>query len=221
MRSNIRNYIQKQIFDGRYLPGDRIVETRLARELNVSQAPVREAILELSTMGILEERPYSGTYVCELSLSEIEDIFETRAFFEEYAARRAAKRATEEQLARMEKILCEMDEHRDLDSFVRLDMDFHELVVDAAASPSLKRAWRNLRMAEWTYLSAKSTESSVDELIEQHRNIFRYLKNRDESSAGAYMVLHIKNFGAELVQYLRRRNQQDALKAKNIETKEG
>ena len=56
LRSNIKDYIQKQIADGVYQPGDRIVETRLAKELEVSQAPVREAILELSAMGLLEER---------------------------------------------------------------------------------------------------------------------------------------------------------------------
>ena len=44
LRSNIKDYIQQQIVEGAYRPGDRIVETRLARELNVSQAPVREAV---------------------------------------------------------------------------------------------------------------------------------------------------------------------------------
>ena len=59
LRKKIRNYIQQQIASGRFQAGDRIVETQLARELNVSQAPVREAILELAAMGLLEERPYS------------------------------------------------------------------------------------------------------------------------------------------------------------------
>lgn len=83
LRSNIKDYIQQQIAEGVYRPGDRIVETRLAKELNVSQAPVREAMLELATMGLLEERPYSGTYVRNFSIEEIEDIFLTRAFIEE------------------------------------------------------------------------------------------------------------------------------------------
>ena len=83
MRSNIKNYIQQQIVEGVYRPGDRIVETRLARELNVSQAPVREAMLELSAIGLLEERPYSGTFVRNLSVKEIQEIFDIRGFLEE------------------------------------------------------------------------------------------------------------------------------------------
>ena len=59
LRTNIKDYIQKQIAAGVYRPGDRIVETQLAREMNVSQAPVREAILEMVALGMLEERPYS------------------------------------------------------------------------------------------------------------------------------------------------------------------
>ena len=115
LRSNIRDYIQKQIAEGVYKPGDRIVETRLAKELDVSQAPVREAMLELATMGLLEERPYSGTYVRNLSVTEIEDIFDIRAFIEEYAAKRAAKRVTDEQLAEMEVILQQMERDKDQD----------------------------------------------------------------------------------------------------------
>ena len=87
MRREIRTYIQDQIARGVYRPGDRIVETQLAREMNVSQAPVREALLELSAMGLLEERPYSGTFVRHLKAGDIEDIYNTRAFLDEYAAR--------------------------------------------------------------------------------------------------------------------------------------
>lgn len=208
LRSNIKDYIQQQIADGVYKPGDRIVETQLARELNVSQAPVREAILELATTGLLEERPYSGTYVLNLTISEIEDIFETRAFVEEYAAKRAAKKASDEQLAQMEAVLKKMDNDRSLVTFVHLDMDFHGLVMDAAGSPALKRAWKILRMSEWTYLCAAITENSMDELIQQHWRIFHFIQNREEASAGAYMLLHIKDFGEELARHFEK--QKDA-----------
>ncbi len=113
MRREIRSYIQKRIADGTYRSGDRIVETQLARELNVSQAPVREALLELSAMGLLEERPYSGTFVRRLTAEDIEDIYNTRAFLDEYAARRAARRITPERMAALEALLEKMDHAAD------------------------------------------------------------------------------------------------------------
>ena len=206
LRSNIKDYIQQQIAEGRYQPGDRIVETQLARELNVSQAPVREAIMELAAMGLLEERPYSGSYVKHFSIAEIEDIFATRAFVEEYAARRAAQNITEEQLAQMEQVLNEMNSQQGMPTFVHLDMEFHSLVMDAAGSPALKRAWSVLRMADWTYLCAAITAFSLDEMIDQHWQIYRYLKAYEASSAAAYMFLHIKGFGDELSKHFQAGN---------------
>lgn len=169
--------------------------------MNVSQAPVREAILEMVALGMLEERPYSGHFVRALGPKEIEDIYQTRAVVEEYAAQRAADRATEDQLAEMKRLLQEMDAKRDLDRFVHQDMEFHNLVMDAAESAALKRAWSMLRMAEWTYIAAAITKSSLEEMIQQHWTIFRYLEARQAHSAGAYMYLHIKGFGEEVSQH--------------------
>ena len=201
LRANIKDHIQKQIAAGVYRPGDRIVETQLAREMNVSQAPVREAILELVSQGLLEERPYSGHMVRQMGPDEIEDIYQIRAVVEEYAAQRAADRATEKQWMEMERVLREMDANRDLDRFVHLDMEFHGLVMDAAGSAALKRAWKMLRMAEWTYIAAAITKSTLSEMIQQHWTIFRYLENRQGHSAGAYIYLHIKGFGDEVSQH--------------------
>ena len=174
----------------------------------MSQAPVREAMLELATIGMLEERPYSGTYVRNFTAEEIEDTFEARAFIEEYAAKRAAKLAAEEQLARMREVLERMSPGQSLEEFVRLDKEFHGLVMDAAGSPALKRVWNLLRMAEWTYLCAAITAFSLDDLIDRHWRIFRYLESREDSSAGAYMFLHIKGFGDELGRYFSGREEQ-------------
>ena len=84
LRSNIRSHILQGIMDGTFKAGERIVETRLAKELDVSQAPVREAILELSVMGLLEEKPYSGTFVRAITAEDLEDIFHCRAIIEEF-----------------------------------------------------------------------------------------------------------------------------------------
>ena len=203
LRNNIREYIQQQIATGRFQAGDRVVETQLAKELHVSQAPVREAILELAAMGLLEERPYSGSFVRKLTLEDIEDIYNTRAFFDVYAARQAARRITAEQLAEMEALLREMDAAENARDFVEKDIAFHALVVDAAGSPALKRMWESLRLVEWTGLSVAVTRNTLPELAKQHWQILRMLEKRADHTVGAYMFLHIKNFGDELKQYFR------------------
>lgn len=205
LRKRIRNYIQHQIASGRFQAGDRIVETQLARELNVSQAPVREAILELAAMGLLEERPYSGSFVRKLTAEDVEDIYNTRAFLDEYAARQAARNITEQQLVEMEALLQRMDEAEDYQALAEMDMEFHAMVVDAAGSPALKRTWENLRLVEWTELSAAVTQNTLEELAKQHWRLFQLLKQNADHAAGAYMFIHIKNFGEELKRYLQQR----------------
>lgn len=203
LRREIREYIQRQIAAGRFQAGDRIVETQLAKELGVSQAPVREAILELAAMGLLEERPYSGSFVRKLTVEDIEDIYNTRAFLDEYAAKRAAQRITPARLAEMEALLKEMDGAENPHDFVEKDIAFHALVVDAAGSPALMRMWKSLRLVEWTGLSVAVTRNTLPELARQHWEIYRLLERRADHTAGAYMFLHIKNFGDELKQYFR------------------
>lgn len=202
LRREIRSYIQEQIATGRYRAGDRIVETQLAKELNVSQAPVREAILELASMGLLEERPYSGSIVRTLTAEDVEDIYNTRAFIDEYAAKKAAQRITEQELRDMEMLLHEMDEAEDIHTFVEKDIQFHAMIVDAAGSPALKRMWDGLRLVEWTGLSAAATKNTLPELAKQHWQIYDLLKKHADHTVGAFMFLHIKNFGDELKRHL-------------------
>ena len=206
LRKKIREYIQQQIAQGRFKAGDRIVETQMAKELGVSQAPVREAILELAAMGLLEERPYSGSFVRKLTAEDIEDIYNTRAFLDEYAARRAAQRITPEQLEEMEALLREMDGAESPHDFVEKDIAFHGLVVDAAGSPALKRIWESLQLVAWTGLSVAATRNTLPELVRQHWEIYNLLKRHADHTAGAYMFLHIKNFGDELKQYIQEKD---------------
>lgn len=206
LRKEIREYIQQQIAQGRFKAGDRIVETQMAKELGVSQAPVREAILELAAMGLLEERPYSGSFVRKLTAEDIEDIYNTRAFLDEYAARRAAQRITPEQLEEMEALLREMDGAESPRDFVEKDIAFHGLVVDAAGSPALKRIWESLQLVAWTGLSVAATRNTLPELVRQHWEIYNLLKRHADHTAGAYMFLHIKNFGDELKQYIQEKD---------------
>lgn len=209
MRVNIRNFICAQIQKGIYKPGARIIETKLARELNVSQAPVREAILELTVMGLLEVRPYYGTYVRNITPDDIEDIYYTRAFIEQYAAQLAAKRATAEQLLLFEPIISEMElavQKNNKAAFVDPDMRFHELIMDCAFSKALKHVWQDLRFAVWTYLTSTVTKKSLNELLATHKEIYGYISRHEDQSAGAAMFLHISNFKNELIENYIMRN---------------
>src|SRR3954470_7940676 len=92
LRDRIKDAILARILDGSYAPGERIVEIRIAQELGVSQAPVREALRELELLRLVVSEPFRGARVREVGAEELAEIYPVRAALEEVAARAAAVR---------------------------------------------------------------------------------------------------------------------------------
>ncbi len=90
LREQIKDVILQRIVEGSYEPGSRLVETRIAQELGVSQAPVREALRDLEQVGCVVHEPYRGCSVRAFSAEELMDAFPVRAALEALAARLAA-----------------------------------------------------------------------------------------------------------------------------------
>jgi DNA-binding GntR family transcriptional regulator len=91
--------IEQDIVEGVFLPGDRLDEEELSKRLNTSRTPVREALRKLAANGLVTIRPRSGATVSRPSLAMVLDLFEIVSEMEAFAARLAAKRATDTQLA--------------------------------------------------------------------------------------------------------------------------
>ena len=83
------------------LPGDRLMETELANEMGISRTPVREAMRRLETDGYVVIQPRKGSYVADISIKDIEDVFEIRTVLEMLAARNAAERATDDEIGEL------------------------------------------------------------------------------------------------------------------------
>src|SRR5215204_3488179 len=109
LRSNLREQIKdvmlQRIVSGAYPPGARLVETRIAQELGVSQAPVREALRDLEQLGCIVHEPFRGCSVRAFSAHELLEAFPVRAALEALAARLAAERMTEDELLRLRDLL--------------------------------------------------------------------------------------------------------------------
>src|SRR3954447_6314261 len=92
LRDQVKDVIVERILDGTYAAGERIVEMRVAEELGVSQAPVREALRELELLRLVVSEPCRGARVREITTDELAEISPGRAALEEVAARAAAPR---------------------------------------------------------------------------------------------------------------------------------
>src|SRR5664279_3052332 len=90
VRDQIKRVLLGRILDGAYKPGDRLLELQIAREFDVSQGPVREALRELEALRLVESQTYRGTRVRGVNAQEMREAYQVRSCLEELAAKLAA-----------------------------------------------------------------------------------------------------------------------------------
>jgi DNA-binding GntR family transcriptional regulator len=156
LREVVAAELRRLILAGRLVPGERLVEDRLAELLGVSRNPVREAIRVLEAEGFVETAARRGALVATLDEDQADDIFEVRLALEPLGARLAARRENPALVARMKEVLREAQDpscDRDLDHLADLHSDLHSLVFEmtgnaylvAIAIPMVKRGQWLLR----------------------------------------------------------------------------
>lgn len=136
--------LRQAILDGSQAPGSRIVESELARRLNVSQSPVREAVKRLVHEGLVTSIPRSGSYVTEVQEGESDAARQLRAVVERLGAERVAAGSDPDLLDRIESIATatvEAASSGDMPRLRMLDVEFHRSVLDAAESQVMRRVW--------------------------------------------------------------------------------
>ena len=139
--------IKKRILSKDYPPGHKLREISLCKELMLTRTPIREAIIRLQSEGLLSSQPNKGAFVPELSLNEIEELFEVREALEIKAAELATRRANREQLDLVREGL-ERHELRlassNDDEYYQPDMDFHEAIVKLCKNKTLSDMWDSM-----------------------------------------------------------------------------
>jgi DNA-binding GntR family transcriptional regulator len=193
LSSKIKDRILQLILEGELQPGDRLVETRIARDLGVSQSPVREAIRDLAAVGFLEIEPYRGARIRQFTREEFLDDMEIRGELEAIAAQRAATRVTEAQLQKLRSLVEQMREKGeagDAHGQAMMNTEFHRTVVDAAGSEGLMRAWAVLEPFARTYLTAMVPGTDLVWLGDRHSAIVDALAAGDADLAASVMRQH-------------------------------
>jgi DNA-binding GntR family transcriptional regulator len=198
LSDQVKAFIIDAIMGGEFKPGDRIVESALARRLGVSQAPVREAIRDLARMGFLETEPYRGTSVRSFTPDELWEVYTVRAALEALSARLAATRLSDDDVETLECILGEMVDagrRQDLDRMTELDNDFHETILQIAGNTLLYQLWQTLQFGYWTIVTAKMSTFDLEHLAARHEELLDALKTRDPQRAMDAMRRHIEDLG--------------------------
>jgi DNA-binding GntR family transcriptional regulator len=194
LRAQIKDVILQRIVSHEYPPGARLVETRIAQELGVSQAPVREALRDLEQLGCVVHEPFRGCSVRAFSAEELLEAFPVRAALEALAARLAAEQVTEEELLQLADLLENMRAaagRGDAHDQSQANAAFHATIVRAARNATLERQWSLLEPFSRTYLTVSQPGLDLLALSERHVPILDALRARDGDAAAAAMYRHL------------------------------
>ncbi|EHR7682997.1 TPA: GntR family transcriptional regulator [Vibrio cholerae] len=195
---NLTEYLIEAIVEGQLAPGGKISEPELAKQFQVSRGPLREALMRVEGLGLIERIPHIGARVIQLSPVKLVELYAVREALEGMAARLAARNITEIELAGLESLLSTHSTHIDQVEGASYfhqqgDFDFHYRIIQASRNQQLigllcDELYHLLRM--YRYQSPRSHSRPV-EALEEHKFILRAIRQRDEELAEMLMRRHI------------------------------
>jgi DNA-binding GntR family transcriptional regulator len=194
LRERIKDVMLQRIVAGVYEPGSRLVETRIAQELGVSQASVREALRDLEHIGCVIYEPYRGCSVRSFSIDELLEAFPVRAALEALAARLAAEQMSPGELRELRRLYDAMmaaARDNDVHAQSQADAAFHAAIARGARNATLERQWSFLEPYSRTFVTVSQPGTDLIAVAEQHLPVLDALKARDGERAAAAMEEHL------------------------------
>jgi DNA-binding GntR family transcriptional regulator len=201
LSDQVKDRLLQAILDGRYPPGARIVETRVARELGTSQAPVREALRDLEALGVVETTAFRGARVRRPSTAELLEAFVIRAELESLAATLAIPKLTDADIDELDGYVTEMQRAAgvgDTHAEATADAAFHGRVVEMAGNSTLLRVWRTLEPFSRTYITIVAPGADRRQIADQHLPVLDALRRRSTELAVDVLHQHFANAAAML-----------------------
>lgn len=199
-RASDRAYeiIRDMILSGDLPSGAKIGEEALAEHCGVSRTPIREALSRLEAELLIRRSDTQRSFVADWSLEDVEETFELRGLLESRAARRAAKRISWSQLARLKTHHAAIGEAIDAETpdtqqFVEHNHLFHGVILEASASAQLTNMLT--RIIERPIVHRTARNYSFDDLRRSHRQhgeLIAAFEQRDPAWAEAVMISHIR-----------------------------
>jgi len=173
LREQVRDHLVREILHGRYEPGDRLLEMKIASELGTSQAPVREALRELEALGFVVSRRHRGTIVGDVWKRGLREIYAVRGGLEELATRLATPHFSGDVSAlqsEVDAMRAAADRH-DIDALVEHSYRFHREILVRSENHLLLNVWQGLQIEARTTITMMTPGLDLEEIALSHQPI--------------------------------------------------
>ena len=216
-RDKVYSILSKAIFRGDLKPGQRLVESKLAKLMKVSRTPVREAIIELIQKGLAVPSPPKGVKVAPLpTTKELNKFYDISSVLRGLAARKAACNITPQEIKHLQEIITESEQslrEGSLEEIFKLNKKFHQTIEKSCNNKELIFLLDNVyERSRERFSEILSRKKRQKESIEEHKIILEAIIKKDEELAEQLMKKHIENGKEDLLQQI---ELQENISAKN------
>jgi DNA-binding GntR family transcriptional regulator len=194
-RQRVLDALRQAIIVGHYVDGDRLIEDRIARELETSRGPVREALRQLEHEGLVISYPYRGAVVLGVSDEEVHQVLiPIRLTLERFSFSKASERMTEADFAELAKqvwLMGEAGAEGDLLRCVEADIRFHEFVLSCSGQPHTTQVWRSIAPRIRAYFFRYGRSSDLTTIAVEHRLLLEAFRSGDRKVLNRALEKHI------------------------------
>ena len=189
----VRETLRFAILNGQLAGGTRLVQSDLAAQLKVSTTPVREALRDLASEGLIRIDPHQGGVVAELDEDDLSEVYQIRQRIEPFALEVAMPMVTEEILDRCQELHAAMSAAPDSAVWVQLNREFHMTIYEASNQHRLVTMVRSLQDASVMAVSTRiqSLPGMRDVANTEHGQLIEALRDRDIERAKAVIMHHV------------------------------
>lgn len=191
--------LRSEIFSSALKPGSLLAESPEARRLGVSRVPVREALFALEKEGLVQFSESGRAFVRELTPRDFEELFTLRLTLEPVAARLAASRLKKKSTL-LEGNIAATRRAKSVYDVTELDLEFHELILEASGNARLLKLWRSLRSELQLWLGRlhqqhqMQTRETREQTVASHSEILHYFKTQTAAGCERQMRSHIQGW---------------------------
>lgn len=203
LSEQIKEQLIDDILSKKYLAGDKLVESTIAKRFGVSQAPVREAMKGLIEMGLITIEPYKGTTVRSMSKDDLWEMLGVRASLESMAAGIAAEKITPEEIVELERLaenMIKAAEAGNVKEREAINVELHNTILRISGHKLIMRLSNSLRFANWSQASGTYTTMDSIKLAKRHKEVIDFIKAHDSEGAAKAMREHHEISGRSMLE---------------------
>lgn len=192
--------LRKAILEGKLEPGQPLVQDQIAKELNISRMPVREALNLLESEGLIVNLPYRGSVVARFTAQDIREIYKVRELLEVYATRQAARNITPNALDELSDLMNQMAEclkGGDQEKYASLDRRYHQLIFESSGNNRLVQLINQIWKGFPLYL-AYSIPGRIERSHAEQTKVLDAIRQGDAEMAAHYSREQIKAIFKEM-----------------------